>query len=535
MKKWYKKSVVYQIYPLTFKDGNGDGIGDLRGIIDEIPYLKSLGINAVWLSPINCSPMNDNGYDISDYLNINPLFGTIDDFKELITKLHQNSIKLIMDLVVNHSSSEHRWFKEAIKNKNSKYHDYYFFKDKLNNWTSFFGGSAWEYNKDTNEYYLHLFDKSQPDLNWDNPQLRDEIKKILKYWLDLGVDGFRCDVINVISKKEGLPDGNPNSGVIGIEHYANGVNLHKYLKELYDDVFSKYDAFTVGECGIQSIEDTIKLTTNELDTIFNFEHFSIDELNNKWNYKLINISDLKKSFAEIQRRYNEFNIWNTLVLENHDQPRSISRYGDLKYRYESASLLAAYVFLLQGTPFIYQGEEIGMTNYPFNNIDDFKDLESINYYQENINKVNQERLFDQLKHKSRDNARSVMQWNNEVNAGFSKTKTNLLINPNYKSINVEKDLKEEYSLIDFYKELIKLKIHNKVFIYGKYFDYDLQANDHFIYERTYNDDTYLVVGNLTNQNNNIVLPYKAKKILSNLKEELDYFLPYQVKIYRKEG
>ena len=358
MKKWYKESVIYQIYPKTFKDGNNDGVGDLIGIIQEIPYLKSLGIKAIWLSPIYPSPMNDNGYDISDYRDINPMFGTMDDFKELITKLHQNNIKLIMDLVVNHTSNEHYWFKEALKDKKSKYHNYYFFQDQPNNWTSFFGGSAWHYNPITNEYYLHLFDQSQPDLNWDNVEVRKEIKDILRFWLDLGVDGFRCDVINLISKRKGLPDGNPDYGFIGIEHYANGPKLHEYLKELYDEVFSLYECFTIGECGIQSIKDVIELTTNELDMVFNFSHFSLDGKDTKWNIQPIDYNDFKKTFYQAQEYFNTYGIWNNLVIENHDQPRSLSRYGDINYPYLTASLTAGFVFLMQGLPFIYQGKKL---------------------------------------------------------------------------------------------------------------------------------------------------------------------------------
>ena len=531
MKDWYKEAIIYQIYPKTFKDGNNDGIGDLRGIIDEIPYLKSLGINAIWLSPIYASPMNDNGYDISDYEVINPLFGTMADFDELALKLHKENIKIIMDLVINHTSSHHKWFQEAIKDKNSKYHDYYIFKDKPNNWTSFFGGSAWSYNEATNEYYLHLFDKTQPDLNWENVELRNEIKKMLKIWLDKGVDGFRCDVINLISKNKGLPDGNPNSAYVGIEHYANGDKLHQYLKELYQDVFSKYECFTIGECGIEPLDEVLKLTKNELNMVFNFEHFSLDSINSKWQIKTLNFSDFKKTFNKWQNYYNDFNLWNNLVLENHDQPRIATRYANPKYLYESLSLIATYVYLKQGTPFIYQGQEIGMTNYNFKSFDELQDVESINYVKENKDKLKEEELLKAINYIARDHARCVMQWNTTQFAGFTSVKTNLLINPNYKIINVEKNLKDENSLFKFYQKLIALK-KEKTFIYGKHIEFNLDDNESFIFKRTLDDIEYFVIGNVTENKKQIKLPFKnGKLILNNLKSDFNYFLPYQIKVY----
>ena len=531
MKDWYKEAIIYQIYPKTFKDGNNDGIGDLRGIIDEIPYLKSLGINAIWLSPIYSSPMNDNGYDISDYEAINPLFGTMADFDELALKLHKENIKIIMDLVINHTSSHHKWFKEAIKSKNNKYHDYYIFKDQPNNWTSFFGGSAWCYNEATNEYYLHLFDKTQPDLNWENVELRNEIKKMLKFWLDKGVDGFRCDVINLISKNKGLPDGNPNSAYVGIEHYANGDKLHQYLKELYQDVFSKYECFTIGECGIEPLDEVLKLTQNELNMVFNFEHFALDSINSKWQIKALNFSDFKKTFNKWQNYYNDFNLWNNLVLENHDQPRIATRYANPKYLYESLSLIATYVYLKQGTPFIYQGQEIGMTNYFFKSFDELQDVESINYVKENKDKLKEEELLKAINYIARDHARCVMQWNASQSAGFTNSQTNLLINPNYKIINVENNLKEEDSLFKFYQKLIALK-KEKAFIYGKHIEFNLDDNESFIFKRTLDDIEYFVIGNVTKNCKQIKLPFEnGKLILNNLKSDFNYFLPYQIKVY----
>ena len=532
MKDWYKRSAIYQIYPKTFQDGNGDGIGDLRGIINRIPYLKQLGIDAIWLSPIYASPMNDNGYDVSDYRAINPMFGTMADFDELVVKLHQVGLKLIMDFVANHTSSQHPWFQEAMKSRESKYHHYYLFKDQPNNWTSFFGGSAWKYNEATNDYYLHLFDQTQPDLNWDNPDVRDEIKDILKFWLQKGVDGFRLDVINVISKKRGLPDGNPNSGLVGIEHYANGERLHEYLQELNDEIFEPFNCFTVGECGFQSLEDTMKLTNHELTTIFNFEHFSLDSVNTKWEEKLFKFSEFKAVFSKWQHYSDQYPIWNCLVLENHDQPRSLSRYGNVTYSYASATVLAAYLLLQKGTPFIYQGEELGMTNYPFTSVDQFQDVESLNYYNLNKEGLPPKELMKRLNHASRDHARTVMQWDDTKNAGFSLQKTELLVNPNYQELNVWKDLNSHYSVIKFYQTLLKLRKENDVLISGHYEDYDLTSDDYFIYKRFNKEHTIFVVGNFSNLKRQITLPFKSGQIiLNNLDEDEEFFLPYQVKVY----
>ena len=532
MNKWYKKAIVYQIYPMTFKDSNHDGIGDLKGIIEKIPYLKELGINAIWLSPIYPSPMNDNGYDIADYKAINPMFGDMNDFDELIKILHQNGIKLIMDLVVNHTSSLHYWFQEAIKNKESKYHNYYIFRDKPNNWTSFFGGSAWCYNIDTNDYYLHLFDKSQPDLNWENNDVREEIKDILRYWLDKGVDGFRCDVINLISKEEGLPDGNEDSLFIGIEHYANGKKLHSYLRELYEDVFKYYDAYTIGECGMLSIEEALKLTNQELDMVFNFEHFSVDSINSKWNIKSFKFSEFKAIFNKWQEYYNKYNFWNSLLLENHDQPRSASRYTNKDYLFESLTMLKTYVYLQCGTPYIYQGEEIGMMNYPFKSIDDFQDVESINYYNENKDKIDNKDLIKRMSYISRDNARSVMQWDNTYNSGFSDVSTNLLVNPNYLSLNVLNDLKSDKSIYKYFQKLLRLRKDYDVLIKGLFKDLDPLNDDLFIYKRYNIKYAIYVIGNNQATKKKIPLPFKKYQLLlSNYEVDSEEFYPYQVKVY----
>lgn len=447
---WYKEGIVYQIYPRSFKDSNDDGIGDLKGITSKIDYLANLGITMVWLSPIYASPLDDNGYDISDYYSIHPDYGTLDDFKEMLDKFHEKGIKVIMDLVVNHTSDEHEWFKDVLKNgENSPYYDYYFFrsgnkKKAPNNWSSFFGGQAWEYVPDLDRYYLHLFSKKQPDLNWDNPKVRAEVKKILRFWLNMGVDGFRCDVINLISKRNGLPNGKWRPFLCGQEHYANGPRLHDYLYELKKDVFSRYDCFTVGECGLVTPEGALTYISKEkeeLNMLFSFDHMAADTIIVKWFLRKFKLKRLKKALTKWQYEINGKG-WNTLYLENHDQPRSINRFGNLDFRIKSATLLAMFVFLQQGTPFIYEGEEIGMTNPGFENLDDYKDVETHNVYKLGREKLHfsDKVMMRKIKYMSRDNARTPMQWDDSDNAGFSDAKPWIKVNPNYPYINVQKDL-----------------------------------------------------------------------------------------------
>ena len=380
-KEWYKEGVVYQVYPRSFYDSNNDGIGDIQGIIQKIPYLKDLGIDILWVSPVYKSPMEDNGYDISDYRDIHEEFGTLNDIKQLIKELHKAKIKLVMDLVVNHTSSEHEWFKKSVK-KEGKYTDYYHWEDHEVNWTSFFGGKAWTYNEERQQYYLHLFAKGQPDLNWDNKDVREDIKAIIKFWLDMGVDGFRCDVINLIAKNNNHPKGKWSLILRGKEHYLNYPNVHKYIHELNQDVLSKYDCFTVGETGFVTPEIAELLTSpkrKELDMVFQFEHMAADNHVVKWFMKKFKPMNLKKPLAKWQNQLNGKG-WNTLYLENHDQPRSISRFGSINYHYESATMLATMLYFQQGTPFIYQGQEIGMTNASFETLDEYQDIKTHNIY-----------------------------------------------------------------------------------------------------------------------------------------------------------
>lgn len=539
MKKWYREGAVYQIYPRSFKDSNDDGIGDIQGIISELNYIKILGVKTIWLSPIYKSPQYDNGYDIADYCSIDPIYGTIDDFKELIDETHKLGLKLIMDLVVNHTSIEHKWFKEASKSKESPYHDYYLWKDKPNNWTSFFGGKAWSYNKETNEYYLHLFAKEQPDLNWDNPKVRNEIKKVLKFWLNLGVDGFRCDVINVLSKAKGLPNGRKRIVLVGNEHYLNGPNIHKYLEELKKEVLDNYDCFTVGECTFINPEIALSYieSEKELNMIFQFDHMAADNFYIKWFVRKFKPLRLKKAMSNWQKEINGRG-WNTLYFENHDQPRSVSRFGDLKYHYESATMLATYLFFQQGTPFIYQGQEIGMTNPEFNELSQYKDVETLNVYKIGRKFFTHRNMMKRIKWMSRDNARTPMQWNDSINGGFTKGIPWIEVNSNYRDINVQKNLKKIDSILSYYQVILQLRKEKDVIIYGNYKEYFAKDKKLFCYERNHKNNKLLIVGNFSNKTINIKLPYKLDRfhlLLTNYNiQESMKFKPYEVRVYEKE-
>ena len=457
-KAWWKESVVYQIYPRSFCDSNGDGIGDLRGIIQKLDYLQQLGINVVWLSPVYKTPNDDGGYDISDYQDIQDEFGTLDDWNALIAGLHQRGIRLLMDLVVNHTSDEHPWFAESRKTKDNPYRDYYIWRPakqettashvEPNNWVSFFGGSAWQYDEASGEYYLHLFSRKQPDLNWENPQVRAEVFKMMDWWLQKGVDGFRMDVINLISKVPGLPDApvsNPASLYQwGGMYFANGPRLLEFLAEMKEKVLSKYEVFTVGETPMVTPQIAADLTNEQngpLNMVFQFEHMGLDSAPgaNKWEYMPWKLADLKQVMTRWEKGL-ENRGWNSLYLSNHDQPRTVSRFGDDgRYRVESAKMLGTFLHMLQGTPYIYQGEEIGMTNVRFDTIEDYRDVETLNLYRELVQekKVDSGEVMEMIYRKGRDNARTPMQWNDQTQAGFSSHSPWIKVNPNYPEINVQ--------------------------------------------------------------------------------------------------
>ncbi|HHT83102.1 MAG TPA: alpha-glucosidase [Clostridiales bacterium] len=517
--RWYKDAFIYQIYPRSFCDSNGDGIGDLRGIISKLDYLKELGVTAVWLSPCYKSPNDDNGYDISDYRDIMDEFGTLEDWEEMVEGMHKRGIKLIMDLVVNHTSDEHYWFQEARKSKDNPYRDYYIWrkgkgkngKKPPNNWTSRFGGSAWEYCEETDEYYLHLFTKKQPDLNWKNPKVRQEVHDIVKYWLDKGCDGFRCDVITYIAKEDGLPDGRWNIALRGDEHFNNHPTIHSYLHALNKEVLSNYDCMTVGEGPGMNVENAIKYTSEEneeLDTVFTFEHMNTDTY-----FQLIprkfKLSRLKKVFAKYQHGLRNKG-WNSLYFENHDQPRCLPRFvGDYgPYRKQAAKMLAVALYMQQGTPYIYQGQEIGMTNYPWKSLDEFQDV-MVKYVMGVINKIApflKGYVFKVMKWRARDNARTPMQWNDEENAGFTTGKPWLPVNPNYKEINVADAMKDEDSIFHFYKKLIRFRLGNKIIIHGTFRQMYEKSNDIYCYERSYEGQRLMVICNFKNKEVGFKLP-----------------------------
>ena len=456
-KRWWKESIVYQIYPRSFKDSNGDGIGDLNGITEKMDYLQKLGINVLWLSPVYQSPNDDNGYDISDYQAIMDEFGTMEDFDRMLAVAHEHGIKLVMDLVVNHTSDEHPWFIESQKSVDNPYRDYYIWRPgkdgkEPNNWGSCFSGPAWKYDEKTDMYYLHLFSRKQPDLNWDNPKVRQEVFDMMNWWLDKGVDGFRMDVISLISKKPDLPD-----GLVGINGYAsfnepaNGPHVHEYLQEMREKVLNNADTITVGECSGVTLEEAKKYARSdekELNMVFQFEHMDVDaDGSNKWTDKKMNLRDMKAVLTKWQKGLEEI-AWNSLFWENHDQPRSVSRFGNdsSQYRERSAKMLATCLHMMQGTPYVYQGQELGMTNVPFHSVEDFRDLDSINAYHELVEdqKVfSKEEMMRYLRYKSRDNARTPFQWDDSENAGFTTGTPWIMVNPNYKEINAKAELAKD--------------------------------------------------------------------------------------------
>lgn len=547
---WYKDAVIYQIYPRSFCDSNGDGMGDLQGIISKLDYLKELGINCVWLSPVYSSPQEDNGYDISDYCNIYPPFGTMDDFDLMLNEMHKRGIRLIMDLVVNHTSSEHRWFKEAINDSTSKYRDYYIIKEGKkngkkppNNWSGFFGKSAWERIGDSSSYYLHLFGTGQPDLNWENENVREEVKNILKFWLDKGVDGFRCDVITLISKKQDFKSRFPTLALCGKDAFVNGPRLHEFLHELNKEVISHYDAMTVGETVLSSLEEAKELVEpkrEELTMIFNFDHTDTD---NYFGIKYIKRKFKVKNLRKVIKKWQIglYNCgWNSLFIENHDQRRSVGRFGTSeKYRKEGAKMLATLYFFLQGTPFIYEGQEIGMTNAHFKSIAEIEDLEAHNMdalAKKNplLGKIINNSLFDV----SRDNARTPMQWNATNFGGFSTSKPWLRVNDNYKEINVEESMNNKDSIFHYYQRLIELRKNDEIIKNGKYAELYTNYKKIFAYRRFYGNHEYVVICSFSDKPEYVksLSAYNQKNlVISNYDDSSSCLLkPYECRVYKKE-
>ena len=513
-KKWWKEAVAYQIYPRSFMDSNNDGIGDLQGIISKLDYLKDLGIDVIWICPVYKSPNDDNGYDISDYQDIMSDFGTMEDFNELLSEIHKRNMKIIIDLVINHTSDEHPWFIESRSSKQNPKRDWYIWREgkdnkEPNNWESIFKGSAWEYDENTKEYYLHLFSKKQPDLNWENEDMRNEIYKMINWWLDKGIDGFRVDAISHINKEEGLVDmDNPDNlkYVPSFDKHMNVEGIHDYLRELKENTFSKYDIMTVGEAnGVKAEQATDWVGENDgkFNMLFQFEHIDL------WNSSEFNLPNLKKVWNKWQVNL-ENDGWNALFIENHDITRVVSSWGDdTRFLKESAKALGLLYFMHKGTPFIYQGQEIGMTNVKFNDINEYDDIRSINEYNQLINQgMSPKDALEHIWNTSRDNTRTPMQWDDSLNAGFSKSNPWIHVNPNYKYINVKEQLEDDDSILNFYKKMRKVKKSSECLIYGKYNLILEDDTNIFAYERILNDEKFLVICNLKSESSN----YKYEKL-----------------------
>ncbi|WP_144704040.1 alpha,alpha-phosphotrehalase [Fictibacillus phosphorivorans] len=521
MKKepWWKRSVVYQIYPKSFNDTTGNGTGDIDGIIEKLDYLKDLGVDVLWLTPIYDSPQRDNGYDIRDYYKIFEDYGTMEDFDRLLQEAHQRDLRIIMDIVVNHTSTEHEWFKQSRLSKDNPYRDFYIWKDsgedgEPSNWVSKFGGSAWRLDEETGQYYLHLFDVTQADLNWENTEVRQRVYEMMNYWFEKGVDGFRLDVINLISKNQDFPD---DDGSIapgdGRKFYTDGPRVHEFMQEMNKEVFSKYDVLTVGEMSSTTIDNCIKYTNperNELSMTFNFHHLKVDYPNGeKWSIADFDFQKLKDILSTWQVEMHRGGGWNALFWCNHDQPRIVSRYGnDGEYRVQSAKMLATTIHMMQGTPYIYQGEEFGMTNPKFTKIDQYRDVESLNMFNLLIEEgYTEEEVLEILKHKSRDNSRTPVQWNNSENAGFTTGEPWIPVASNFKEINAEAAINDENSIFYHYQKLNKLRKEIDVITYG---DYQLILEDHpeiFAYVRNAdNGEKLLVVNNFYGKSTDFELP-----------------------------
>ncbi|MFC0235861.1 alpha,alpha-phosphotrehalase [Fictibacillus phosphorivorans] len=521
MKKepWWKRSVVYQIYPKSFNDTTGNGTGDIDGIIEKLDYLKKLGVDVLWLTPIYDSPQRDNGYDIRDYYKIFEDYGTMEDFDRLLQEAHQRDLKIIMDIVVNHTSTEHEWFQQSRSSKDNPYRDFYIWKDSVeggepSNWISKFGGSAWKLDEETGQYYLHLFDVTQADLNWENNEVRQRVYEMMNYWFEKGVDGFRLDVINLISKNQDFPndDGSIASGD-GRKFYTDGPRVHEFMQEMNKEVFSKYDVLTVGEMSSTTIDNCIKYTNpdrNELSMTFNFHHLKVDYPNGeKWSIADFDFLKLKEILSTWQVEMHKGGGWNALFWCNHDQPRIVSRYGDDgEYRVQSAKMLATAIHMMQGTPYIYQGEEFGMTNPKFTKIDQYRDVESLNMF--NLLKEegnSEEEVLEILKHKSRDNSRTPVQWNDSENAGFTTGEPWIPVASNYNEINAEAAVNDENSIFYHYQKLNHLRKEQDIVTYG---DYELILENHpdiFAYVRNAeNGEKLLVVNNFYRKNTDFELP-----------------------------
>ncbi len=528
-REWWKEAVAYQVYPTSFNDTDGDGVGDLRGVIEKVDYLDELGVDLVWLNPVYESPMSDNGYDIADYRSINPRFGTMDDWERLLEALHDRDMRLIMDLVVNHTSDEHDWFLRSRRGE-SGYVDYYHWRpgdppeeggELPNNWSSFFEETAWTYDEERGEYYLHLFDRKQPDLNWREEAVREEVYDLMNWWLDKGIDGFRMDVINLISKREGLPDGDPENAVVGGEHFVSGPEFERYLSEMVSETLEGRDVTTVGETvGVTAEEAPAYVGEDGLSMLIHFEHMLLDAgEGGKWDPAELDVRELKQVFTRWQTELADEG-WNCLYFSNHDQPRAVSRFGDDgEYRRESAKLLGTVLFTLRGTPFVYQGQEIGMTNADFPSPADLRDVESTNFVErmlETDEYDSYEQLRPLLEERSRDNARTPVQWTDGEHAGFTDGEPWIDVNDNHSEINVAAARADEDSVWHYYRDLIDLRDGRDVLVYG---DYDLLLPDHptvFAYRRTLGEETVVAAHNFDDGGHAVELPLAdSERLIGN--------------------
>lgn len=547
---WWKKSVIYQIYPRSFCDSNGDGVGDLQGIIRHLDHIQLLGADVIWLTPIYASPNDDNGYDISDYRAIMPEFGGMEDFDQLLNEAHRRGIRIVMDLVVNHSSDEHRWFRESRKSKDNPYRDYYIWREgksgeRPNNWGSAFSGPAWEKEEETGEYYLHLFSRKQPDLNWENPALRREVYDLMRFWLDKGVDGFRMDVINYISKAPGLPDG-PVNGLYGdfSPYVVNGPRIHEFLQEMHQEVLARYPIMTVGETPGVSVEDAAAYTDparKELDMVFQFEHMGLDDGElGKWSLRTIPLPALKETLSRWQTALHD-KCWNSLYWNNHDQPRIVSRLGNdttEAFRAASAKMLGTLLHMMQGTPYIYQGEELGMTNTAFPSIDDYRDIETLNAYREltESGAITPEEMLRCIHRRGRDNARTPMHWTSGPNAGFTAGTPWIGVNPNHTVINAEAQVNDPDSVFSYYRRLIALRKEYDIITFG---DYRLLLEDHpavFAYERRWEGQVMTVICSFSDKalRESALAPLCRGRLLignAGAPEHATLLRPYEARVY----
>ena len=546
-KAWWKEAVIYQIYPRSFADSNSDGIGDLNGITAHLDYLETLGIDVIWLSPVYKSPNDDNGYDISDYRDIMDDFGTMEDFDRLLAEAHRHHIKIVMDLVVNHTSDEHAWFIESRSSKDNPHRDYYIWKEpkngkEPNNWGSCFGGSAWELDERTGMYYLHCFSKKQPDLNWENPKVRDEVFDMMNWWCEKGIDGFRMDVISMISKDQSYPDGPVEDGLYGSfgPYVCNGPRVHEFLQEMNNRVLSHYDLLTVGEAAGVTIDEAKKYANSdgtELGMVFQFEHVDLVKSPiGKWTDQKPQLTDFRRVMNKWQYEL-EGKAWNSLFLDNHDQPRVVSRFGNDSeaYRVISAKMLATCLHMMKGTPYIYQGEELGMTNVYFDKLEDYRDIESINAFHQYVDSgiVKAEDMMRYLKEISRDNARTPMQWDDSKNAGFTDGTPWINVNPNYKEINAKAAVADPNSVFHYYQELIKLRHTLPIIVYGKFQGLLEDSETIYAYNRLLDGQVLTVACNFTDQEQDCTLfdALAGEELISNYKEhKAGKLQPYEARV-----